>query len=49
MAVTMKNTVFWDVTPCGSLRTDVSEERNVSIIRMTRIGEPGTLAVTSYY
>jgi hypothetical protein len=21
-AVTMKNCVFWDVTPCGSLRTD---------------------------
>jgi hypothetical protein len=30
------------------LRTDVSEERSTSIIRMTRIGELGTtLAVTS--
>jgi hypothetical protein len=30
------------------VRTDVSEERNVSIIRVTRIGELGTtLAVTS--
>jgi hypothetical protein len=27
--------------------TDVSEERIVSIIRVTRIGELGTLAVTS--
>jgi hypothetical protein len=27
---------------------DVSEEINVSIIRVTRIGELGTLAVTSY-
>jgi hypothetical protein len=25
-AVTMKNGVFWDVTPCGSYKTDVSEE-----------------------
>jgi hypothetical protein len=22
----MKNAIFWDVTPCGSLMTDVSEE-----------------------
>jgi hypothetical protein len=28
------------------VRTGVSEERNVSIIRVTRIGEVGTLAVT---
>jgi hypothetical protein len=24
--VTMKNIVFWDVTPCASVRTDVSED-----------------------
>jgi hypothetical protein len=43
----LKNGVFWDVTPCGSLRTDVSEELSASI-RMTRIGELGTtLAVTN--
>jgi hypothetical protein len=29
------------------VRTDVSEESNVSIIRVTRIGELGTLAVTN--
>jgi hypothetical protein len=29
------------------VRTDVSEERSASIIRVTRIGELGTLAVTS--
>jgi hypothetical protein len=29
------------------VRTDVSEERSASIIRMTRIGELGRLAVTS--
>jgi hypothetical protein len=47
-AVTMKNSVFWDVTPWGHLRVDVLEEPNVSIIRVTRIGELGTtLAVTS--
>jgi hypothetical protein len=48
MAVTMNNGVFWDVTPCGSARTDVSEELSASFIRVTRIGELGTtLAVTS--
>jgi hypothetical protein len=30
------------------VRTDVSEELNASFIRVTRIGELGTLAVTSY-
>jgi hypothetical protein len=35
-AVTMKTAVFWDVTPCGSLRTNVSEERIASIIRVKR-------------
>jgi hypothetical protein len=25
-AVTMKNSVFWDVTPCGLVRADVWEE-----------------------
>jgi hypothetical protein len=29
------------------VRTDVSEEHSASIIRVTRIGELGTLAVTS--
>jgi hypothetical protein len=29
------------------VRTDVSEELSVSLIRVTRIGELGTLAVTS--
>jgi hypothetical protein len=43
-----QNAVFWDVTPCGSVRTDVSKELSASIIRATRIGELGTtLAVTS--
>jgi hypothetical protein len=31
------------------VRTDVSEERSASIIRMTRIGKLGTSAVTSNY
>jgi hypothetical protein len=43
-----KNAVIWDVTPCDFVRTDVSEERVASIIRVTRIGELGTtLVVTS--
>jgi hypothetical protein len=29
------------------VRTDVSEERSASIIKMTKIGELGTLAVSS--
>jgi hypothetical protein len=29
------------------VRTDVSEERSTSIIRVTRIGELGTLAISS--
>jgi hypothetical protein len=31
----------------GLVRTDVSEELRASIIRVTRIGDHGTLAVTS--
>jgi hypothetical protein len=45
--VTMKNGVFWDVTPCAFVRTDVSEELSASIIRVTRIGELRTSAVPS--
>jgi hypothetical protein len=36
-AVTMKNAVFWDVRPVVLVRTDISEERSASIIRVTRI------------
>jgi hypothetical protein len=42
-----KNGVFWDVTPCGSSKNDVSEELSASIIRVTRICELEKLAVTS--
>jgi hypothetical protein len=41
-AVTMKNGVFWVVTPCGSCRTDVSEEPGTSFSRVTKIRELGT-------
>jgi hypothetical protein len=34
-AVPMKNAVFWDVTPCGCYKNDVSEERFASIITLT--------------
>jgi hypothetical protein len=44
----MKNAVFWDVSRVALIRTDVSEELNASIIRVTRIGElRTTLVVTS--
>jgi hypothetical protein len=33
----MKNAVFWDVSRVALVRTDVSEEINASIIRVTRI------------
>jgi hypothetical protein len=46
--VTVKNAVFWDVTPGALVRTNVSWERIASIIRVERIGELGiTLAVTT--
>jgi hypothetical protein len=32
--VTMKNGVFWDVMPCGSVRTNDSEELSASFIRV---------------
>jgi hypothetical protein len=45
----MKNGVFWDVTLCGSCKTDVSEEFSAFIIGVTRIGELGTtLAMYGY-
>jgi hypothetical protein len=40
--------VFWGVTPCGSCKNRVSEERIASIVMVTRIGYlRTTLAVTS--
>jgi hypothetical protein len=47
-AVTMKNGVFWDVTPCGFSKNRRLEELNASFIRVTRIDELGTtLVITS--
>jgi hypothetical protein len=43
----MKNDVFWDLRCVALVRTDVSEELSASFIRVTRILEVGTLAVTS--
>jgi hypothetical protein len=46
--VTMKNGVSWMLHRVTLVRTDVSEERSASFIRVTRIGELGTkLAVAS--
>jgi hypothetical protein len=41
-AVTMKNAVSGMLRHVAPIRTDVSEERSISIIRVTRIGELGT-------
>jgi hypothetical protein len=37
----------WMLRHVALLKTDVSEELEASVIRVTRIGELGTLAVTS--
>jgi hypothetical protein len=37
MAVTMKNTIFWDVAPCGFIVNRRSEERVASIFRIEEI------------
>jgi hypothetical protein len=33
----MKNGVFWDVTPCGSCKKDVSEQLSASFISVRRL------------
>jgi hypothetical protein len=43
----MKNGIFWDGICVDLVRTDISDELSASIIRVTRIGKLGTLAVTS--
>jgi hypothetical protein len=47
IAATMKNAVFWDVTPCCSCKDRHFGDCIISIIRVTRIGGLGTLAVAS--
>jgi hypothetical protein len=48
MVVSMKNAVFWVVTPCGSCKNRLSEERIASIISMIILVVQGTTsAVTS--
>jgi hypothetical protein len=32
----MKNNVFWDVAPCGFVRTDISVEHVASIFRVEK-------------
>jgi hypothetical protein len=43
----LKNTIFWDVTPCGSCKYRCFAGTWRPIIKVTRIRELGTLAVPS--
>jgi hypothetical protein len=43
----LKNSVVWDFTPCGICKKDVLEEHSASIIRVTRIGELGTMLIVT--
>jgi hypothetical protein len=46
----MKNADFWGAAPCGSLYSDVSEERVTSILRIEKIRVLGIpLEVTASY
>jgi hypothetical protein len=44
----MRYALFWEVTPYGSLKTDISEEHITSIIRMTRSIASHYASVVSY-
>jgi hypothetical protein len=46
-AVTMKNGVFWDVTPCGSCKNRSFGGLSAPIIRVTIIGELGTTSAVT--
>jgi hypothetical protein len=39
----LKKAVFWDVAPCGSVRTDILEERVASTFKVERMSELGTI------
>jgi hypothetical protein len=41
----MNSFVFWKIKSVALVRTDVSEERTASIIRVERISDLGILAV----
>jgi hypothetical protein len=45
--VTTNSAVFRDVTPCGLVRTNVSDERVSSIFRMEKIRELGIALTVS--
>jgi hypothetical protein len=38
----MKNTVFWDITPCETCKNRSFEEIIAYIIRVAKLGELGT-------
>jgi hypothetical protein len=43
----MKNAVFWDFSHVALVRTDILQERIATVIRVTIIGELGTLLVVT--
>jgi hypothetical protein len=44
---TIENGIFWDVMPCGSCKNRRFGGTSASIIRVTRIGEQGTMLVVT--
>jgi hypothetical protein len=43
----MKNGIFWDVTPCASVRTDFFGGSSGAVIRVTRICVPSSPIVVT--
>jgi hypothetical protein len=48
MTVTMKNVVFWDVTPCGSCKNRHFGGKHRHHIKVERNSELGTTSEISY-
>jgi hypothetical protein len=45
----MKDAIIWDVTPCGYVRTDVSNEYIASIIRVVNLWKSSVRGTCLFY